>query len=353
MFDLTLKNRLVMAALTRFRADFDSSIPNDLHVQYYSERAADAGFILTECVPCSEETDDHIGRCGIYSEEHVEGWKKVCDSVHDKNGRIFLQIWHGGRAIVKKGIIAPSAIINRHQFRSHSGLIDFPEPLEMTEEDIERVILDFRKSAELAKKAGFDGIQLHGANGYLIDNFLRDCSNKRNDDYGGSIENRVRFPLRVIDELTKVFGSERVGIKLSPIGRLNDMFDSDPISLYKHLLQELDRRNIAFVELMRGPEFRPVKNLYGVGELSQIEDVYKTFRSYYKGILIANNSFDKNSANQVINDGLADMVSFGRLYISNPDLSKRFAYNWELNKPDEKTFYTRGEIGYIDYKSYN
>jgi N-ethylmaleimide reductase len=352
-----LRNRCVMAALTRMRADYDTGIPNEMHVKYYSDRAENAGFILTECTAINTRGNSFRGGCGMWNEEQVNGWKMVSDEVHRVNGRIFLQIWHGGRSTLRlanwnQKLISSSPIRNRHPGRTYKGFEEYEEPDEMTLDDIEEVKKDFRQGAINAKMAGFDGIELHGANGYLIDNFLRDCSNKRTDKYGGSVENRCRFPLEVIDILIDIFGGDKVGIKISPVGRLNDMFDSDPIVTYSYFLNELDKRKIAFIELPRAPEYRLVPNYYEIKGEEQIPDVYKTFRSCFRGVIIANNGFDFESGNEILKNGYADMVSFGRLFISNPDLVHRFENDWELNPWNDKTFYLPGPQGYIDYPKY-
>jgi len=351
-----LKNRVAMSPLTRMRADPITGVPNEMHIKYYTERAIDAGFVITECCSVSRRGHCFKGACGIWTDEQTEGWAKVIESVHKYNGRIFLQIWHCGRASKCDWIegdipLSSSAIKNRHPARALG--VEYDTPKEMTIEDIEEVLEQFRKGAQNAKKAGFDGIQLHGANGYLIDQFLRDSVNKRTDDYGGSIENRCRYPLQVMDILINEFGSDKVGIKITPIGRFNDMFDSDPLNLYVYLLKELDKRKISFVEIPKSPEFRPVPNYYKVEPEDQISNVYETFRPFFSGILIANNGFDFQSGTNLLETGFADMISYGRLYISNPDLVNRFKNNYPLNPPDENTFYTAGPKGYITYKNYS
>jgi len=348
-----MNNRIVMAPLTRCRADYSTGVPNDLHVQYYTERAQDAAFVITECAPVSRRAACFPGAGGIYTDDQVEGWKNVTESVHKVGGKIFLQIWHCGRAAKAAWLngekpLCPSAVKNRHPARTE----EYDEPQEMTTDDIKEVLNQFKKGAQNAKKAGFDGIELHGANGYLVDEFLRDGVNKRTDDYGGSIENRCRFPLEIMDILIEEFGSDKVGIKVTPVGRFNDMFDSDPLALYSYFLKELDRRKVAFVEISKAPEFRAVPNYYGVSGEEQIPDVYAAFRKSFSGIIIANNGFDFDSANKVIESGNADMVSFGRLFIANPDLVKRFENGYKLNTPNESTFYTPGAVGYIDYPKY-
>ena len=277
----------------------------------------------------------------------MEGWKKVCDAVHSLNGRIILQIWHGGRAgrsnIIGEKPIGPSPIPIRTIDKD--GNIEYSEePEELSEEGILQVVEEFRKGAENAKIAGFDALEAHGANGYLIDEFLRDSSNKRTDKYGGSVENRCRFPLMVIDALTSVFGPDRVGIKLSPLSKYQDMFDSDPLATYSHLLKELSRRNISFVEIVR--------NLYGNPEQDQVKDLWKSLKPYFSGVLIGNGNLTFEEASRCIDEGIIDMATFGRLFISNPDLVERFKNQWELSKSLPQFYYTNGKEGYIDYPKY-
>jgi N-ethylmaleimide reductase len=351
-----LKNRIGMAALTRCRANPKTGIPNELHEKYYTERAEGAGFILTECSSVSKIGNSFPGACGIWTDEQAEGWKKVTDSVHNVNGRIYLQIWHGGRASRKVVIgtdpVAPSSIPIRNPKKSGEGYTNSDIPVELSEEGILEILKQFRRGAENALKAGFDGLELHGANGYLIDQFLKDATNKRTDKYGGSIENRCRFPLMVMDELCSVFGPDKVGIKITPVGRFQDMFDSNPAELNNYFLKELNRRKISFVEIVSAPEFMPVANFYGIEGENQIPDIYKTFRPVFDGIMIANNNLDFEKANKLIEEGLIDMVTFGRNFLANPDLVERYKNGWPLNQQRPKLYYVPGSEGYIDYPKY-
>jgi len=353
MGDLTLPNRIAMAALTRMRCDPKTGIPNDLHVKYYSMRARGA-FLLTECSAVSNQGNTFPGAAGIWNREQMEGWRKVVDAVHQKGGKIIMQIWHGGRSATtdKTGEkpLAPSAIPMRN-FDKDGNLYYDPTPTEMTLEDIEKVKEEFRQGALRAKEAGFDGLELHGANGYLVDEFIRDGTNTRTDEYGGSIENRVRFCLEVIDVLISVFGKGRVGIKLSPVGRYQDMFDSTPVETYTYLLNKLDEKGIAFVEISE-PSSYEGKSIHVAGK-DQIAQVAKTFRPAFKGTLITNQNYTPETALETINNGWADLVTFGKLFIANPDLIERIENGWELNtKWDYATFYAGGEKGYIDYPLY-
>ncbi len=348
--DILLQNRIVMASLTRTRADPETGIPNDLHVQYYSQRAS-AGLILTECAPISRQGDSFLGAGGIYTKEQVEGWKRVVDAVHAKGGKIFIQIWHGGRAAqpsqTGKPNLAPSAIAITDS-TGFGTRAPHAVPKEMTKEDIRMVLEEFRQGALNAKEAGFDGIELHGANGYLIDGFLRDGTNQRTDEYGGSAENRSRLPLEIMDALIEIFGAGRVGIKLSPVGRYQDMYDSNPIATYGYLLSELDKRGIAYVQL-REPEAAASKLDLGA---KQIAEVAKTFRPYFKGTIMINENQTKESLAEAISEGYAELASYGRYFIANPDLVERLQNDWPLNEVNWKGAYGGSAAGYIDYPFY-
>lgn len=366
----TLSSRIAMSALTRMRADPITSVPNDLHVKYYSERAEDAGMVFTECTAIEARGNSFPGACGIYNKEQIDGWKKVTKAVHERNGTIFLQLFHCGRATAEEisgnSIIAPSSIRNRHKTRNGAGkyvICGIPE--EMNHEEIYNVVSLFEQAAKNAHDAGFDGIELHGANGYLVDSFLRDASNQRNDEYGGSVEKRCRFPLEIIDKFIKVFGTDKIGMKVSPCGRLNDMFDSNPELLYSHLFKELGKRKAAFVEVMQPPDFINAVNLYKIKGEEQMPEIFKTLKPFftydqnninkvdYEPTFIANTNLNFQSASELLDKGYCDMVTFGRNYIANPDLVYRLKNNLELNLPDHSTFYGPGEKGYTTYTKYN
>jgi len=350
--DLVLKNKFVMASLTRIRCDPKTGVPGDLAVNYYSQRAS-AGLIMTECSAISHAGNSFIGCGAIYNKDQVEGWKRVTDAVHKKGGRIYIQIWHAGRAAhpsqTGEQSISSSAVAIRGNLRS--GL-PHVQPKAMTEEDFEAVRQQFRQGALNAKEAGFDGVELHGANGYLMDQFLRDSVNQRTDEYGGSIENRCRLPLEIIDILIEAFGAKRVGIKLSPVGRYQDMFDSDPLTLYSYLLQELDKRGIGHIQLMEPGERDPAAGQYYVPGEQQMPEVCKVLRPYFKGTIMINNNLTPETAAEALNEGVADLACFGRYFISNPDFVERVQNGWDLNQWDANTFYVGGEKGYIDYPFY-
>ena len=355
---LSLPTRVCMAALTRIRADPKTGVPNDLHKEYYSQRAGLAGFNLTECTQIVPEGTSFPGSCGIYSEEQVAGWKAVTDAVHAKGGRLILQIWHAGRAAHPdhhggKQSLSSSATAMREVARTQNGKVPHAVPKEMDEEDFKYVTEAFRKGAENAKKAGFDGLELHGANGYLIDQFLRDYPNQRKDKYGGSIENRCRFPLEIIDVLISVFGADRVGIKVSPAGRFQDISDSDPLALYSYFFTELSKRGIAFVEVVEAGGLASESQNLHVDPFSQFKgSVAENLKPFFKGVYIANNGLNYETGNQLIEKGHADGVTFGRMFISNPDLVKRFQNGWPLNDLKPEYLYGGGELGYIDYPFY-
>lgn len=350
----TLANRIVMASLTRMRADYATGIANDLHVTHYAQRAS-AGLLITEASQVAQIGECFPGSAGIRTVEQAQGWKKVTDAVHAQKGRIFVQLWHAGRATHPdlnggQTPIAPSPIAVRGETHTGNGKRPYPVPREMTEEDIQQTIAQFRQAAYLAMEAGFDGVELHAANGYLIDQFLRDGSNQRTDQYGGSVENRCRFPLACLDALIEVWGADRVGIKLTPVGRFNDMFDSDPLATYQYLLHALSERKLAYVQLVEAVSqyVEPCGEHLPSGHL-QMPEVLKTFRPDYEGFIITNNGYDYQTATAVVQTGLAEMVAFGKYYISNPDLVSRFGQNLPLAPFDMATFYSPGPAGYTDY----
>jgi 2,4-dienoyl-CoA reductase-like NADH-dependent reductase (Old Yellow Enzyme family) len=349
--DLVLPNRFVMASLTRIRCDPKTGVANDLLVEYYSQRAA-AGLILTECSAVANAGNSFIGSAAIYTREQMEGWKKVVDAVHKKGGRIYIQIWHAGRAAhptqTGEQNISSSATAIRGNLRTN---LPHVQPKAMTTEDLELVRQQFRQGALYAKEAGFDGIELHGANGYLMDQFLRDGVNQRTDEYGGSIENRCRFPLEIIDILIGVFGAKRVGMKMTPVGRWQDMYDSDPVALYSYFLQQLDKKGVSYVQLMEpAEEYADALSEPGA---KQIAVVAKTFRPYFSGTIMTNNNLTPESATKNLNEGVADLACFGRYFISNPDFVERVQNGWPLNKWDNSTFYVGGVKGFVDIPLYD
>jgi 2,4-dienoyl-CoA reductase-like NADH-dependent reductase (Old Yellow Enzyme family) len=312
--------------------------------------------IITECSQISKDSRAFPASPGIHSQEQIDGWKKVVEAVYSKNSKIFLQIWHGGRASPKEfsGVepVAPSPIAIRETYISGTKSVPYDLPKEMSLTEIQMMIKTFGKAATNAKSAGFDGIEVQGANGYLVDQFIRSSTNKRKDIYGGSIENRCRFCVEVIEELITVFPSQRIGIKLSPVGRFNDISDENPIATYSFLLKELKKREIGFVELVDTFDAdncndHPLPS-------KQIENVIKTFRPFFKGTIIANSGFNFEKANGIILEKDAELVSFGQLFIGNPDLVERLKNGWPLSDSDPNLWMSNsGSKGYTDYPFYN
>ncbi len=338
--DLTLPNRFVMAPLTRCRAI--NHIPNDLMAEYYEQRAS-AGLVITECTMVIEGTSSFGNDPGIYSAEQIEGWKKTTDAVHKAGGRIFMQIWHAGRAahpLLNSGkeCVAPSALAIESETYTPEGKKPYTVPHALTKAEIVDIVQDFRKGAANAIAAGFDGVEVHGANGYLIDQFLRDGSNQRTDEYGGSPENRARFLTEVLEAVTSEIGSQRVGLRLSPLNSFNSMQDSDPAGWTRFLAEYLNRFELAYLHLMRA-------DFFGV----QQADVVSIARENYKGHLMVNMGYSAEEAAQVISDKVADSVAFGTAFLANPDLPARVKAGAELNAPDQDTFYTADAKGYTDY----
>ncbi len=340
---LTLPNRIVMAPLTRCRADADH-VPTDLMVTYYSQRAS-AGVIIAEATMAMEGNSSFGGRePGIYSAAQVTAWKKVTDAVHAKGGRIILQIWHGGRAChpyFNKGAqpVAPSALpITGDEIHTPEGKKPYVLPRELRDNEIPGIIEGFRKAAVNAKSAGFDGVEVHGANGYLLDEFLRDGSNKRSGPYGGSIANRAKLLLEVTDVVIGVWGADRVGVRLSPLNSYNDMRDSDPVALTTYVAAQLNARKIAYLHLMRGDFFQAQKG-----------DVVTPARTNFTGTLIGNMGYSPAEATAAISAGTLQAVAFGHHYVSNPDLVARVKAGVALVEPDSATFYSHDAKGYTDY----
>ncbi|CAF0815519.1 unnamed protein product [Adineta ricciae] len=347
---LLLKNRVIMSSLTRDR----NRVPGPLQVEYYTQRAG-AGLILTEGTLIEPLGAEWSNAPGIYSDEQVAGWKKVVDSVHNHNGRIFLQLWHIGRVahpLLQDGRpnVAPSAIAAKGgKFRQLEGTPGFVTPVAI--EDPEHYVALYKRAAERAKEAGFDGVDLHNANGYLPHQFIDNTSNRRTDQWGGSAENRCRFTLRIIDEISQVFGNDRVGIKLSPSGGYNDMgmTEKDTIETFDYLIKELVARRIAYIQITRyWPERDPAKRGTAV-------DIFR-WRNVINGEhtkFFANAEFNAEDGTKVLKEGLADAIVFGRFYIANPDLAQRLINKQELNSNfNPKTFYGGGAVGYTDYPTY-
>ena len=335
--DLTLSNRIIMAPLTRQRAG-DIRVPNALMAKYYAERAS-AGLIISEATSVTPQGLGYAATPGIWSQEQVEGWKLVTSAVHAAGGKIFLQLWHVGRVsdpIFLNGEVpvAPSAIAPNGNVSLVRPERPFVTPRALDLAEIPGIVEAYRKGAENAKAAGFDGVEIHGANGYLLDQFLQDSTNKRTDAYGGSIENRARLMLEVTDACIDVWGANRVGMHLAPRGDAHTMGDSDAAATFSYVARELGKRKIAFIA---------ARESLGENRLGP------QLKAAFGGPYIANEKFSRESAQQVLDAGEADAVAWGQLFIANPDLPRRFELDAPLNKPNPSTFYSEGDAGYTDY----
>ena len=343
---LTLPNRLLMAPLTRCRAGAEH-LPNALMAQYYAQRAG-AGLIVAEATMVIEGNSSFWMEPGIYSPAQVAGWQLTTAAVHAAGGRIVLQLWHGGRAchpLLNGGAqpVAPSALpITGDEVRTPQGKQPYVVPRELRDDELPAIVAGFAKAAENAKAAGFDGVEVHGANGYLLDEFLRDGANRRVGRYGGSVENRARLMFEVIDAVSRVWGSDRVGLRLSPLNSYNSMIDSDPIGLSTWLAQRLNDFDLAYLHLMRGDFLQ-----------QQSGDVLTPVRDNYRGVLIGNMGYTADEASAAIAQGKVDGVAFGSAFLANPDLPARIAAGAPLNPPQPASFYTPGPEGYTDYPSWS
>lgn len=335
--DLTLPNRIIMAPLTRSRAS-EGRVPNDLMAEYYAQRA-DVGLILTEATSVSPMGVGYADTPGIWSDEQTEGWKKITKAVHDKGGRIFLQLWHVGRIshplfLNGETPVAPSAIKPSGHVSLVRPVTEYVTPRALETNEIPGIIESYRKGAENAKRAGFDGVEIHGANGYLLDQFLQDSTNHRTDAYGGSIENRARLMLEVTDAILSVWDKNRVGLHLAPRMDSHDMGDSNPLALFSYVAREMKKRGIAFI---------------CAREHQADDSIGPALKKEFGGLYIANEKFTRDSAEAILASGNADAVAFGQLIIANPDLVTRFSTGVPLNVPDYATFYSGGAKGYTDY----
>lgn len=348
---IELKNRLVMAPLTRMRA-IDGDVPNPLAKTYYAQRAS-AGLIISEATQISPIGKGYPATPGIYSPEQTAAWKEIVSAVHAKGGKMVAQLWHVGRIShsslhPEQGLPeAPSAIAPTGQtYGADWKLHDYETPKAMTAEDIARLLIDFELAAANAKAAGFDGVEIHSANGYLLDQFLQDKTNHRTDGYGGSIENRMRLLGEVIESVAKVYPSDCIGVRLSPYGSFNDMADSDPIALFNAVIQKLNGYHLSYVHMIE-----PRSTSAGGNDKVNAEApiTSEIFRAAYQGKFISAGGYDQAMGEAVLEAGLADAVAYGRLYISNPDLAERFQQGAALNAYDRASFYGGAEVGYTDY----
>lgn len=342
---LVLANRVVMAPMTRNRAD-TQGVPTAMMAAYYGQRAG-AGLIVSESAPISAQAVGYPCTPHLYQQDQILGWQRVTGAVHAGRGRIFAQLQHCGRishpSLLPDGEqpVAPSAIRPRGQAVTYTGMQDYVTPRALRTEQIPAVVDQFRHAARQAKAAGFDGVEIHAANGYLIDQFLRDGSNQRSDAYGGTPQKRLTLLLQVIDAVAEVWPRDRIGVRLSPENRFNDMADSDPMRHFGEFVVELGRARLGYLHVLEGDMMvRP-----------SVLD-YSALRRRFDGVYIANNGYDKRRASAALRNGDADLIAFGTAFIANPDLVDRLRHDWPLSTPDVQTFYGGGEVGYTDYRGH-
>lgn len=341
-----LPNRIVMAPLTRSRAA-EGNVPFELHAEYYAQRAT-AGLIIAEATQVVPEGQGYVDTPGIHSDAQVAGWKKVTDAVHAAGGRIFLQLWHVGRishvVFQPNGAdpVAPSAVPAKGQTYTKDGFVDLSPPRALRLDELPGIVAGYRTGARLAIAAGFDGVEIHGANGYLLDQFMKDKTNHRDDIYGGPIANRLRLTLEVVDAVIAEVGADKVGIRISPENKANDIDDSDPFPLFLELAQALGKKGMAYLHVIEG-DMMAGKNQPVTGF------DYGAIKAAFGGPYMANLNYDKAKADAAIGEGRVDLVAFGKIFISNPDLVARFRQDAPLNKFDSKTFYGGDAHGYTDY----
>ncbi|UII35031.1 alkene reductase [Fulvivirga ulvae] len=343
--DLTLKNRVIMAPLTRNRSTIDR-VPSSLNIKYYTQRA-EAGLIITESTAVSPSGVGYVNAPGIYTKEQIDGWRKVTDKVHERGGMIFVQLFHVGRIshpdfLGGKQPVAPSAIKPNGQVYTYEGYKDYVRPKMLELDEITQIVEDFKIAAKNAQTAGFDGIEIHAANGYLINQFIDDVSNTRTDIYGGVVENRSRLLFEILEAVSQIWDSTKIGVRLSPSGVFNDVGDSASKSTYQFIIEKLNNYNLGYLHLMN--PMMPIDH-----NTEMITNVAQYYGKFYKGHLMANGGYSRDTGNEIIESKEADMVAYGRLFIANPDLPTRFLLDAELNSPDQETFYGGNEKGYTDY----
>ena len=333
-----------MAPLTRNRAG-EGGVPHDLNLTYYEQRAT-AGLIITEATPISDMAHGYPALPGIYTDAQVEGWKKIVNSVHAKGGKIVSQIWHVGRishpSLLPNGAlpVAPSAIKPAGQAFTYAGLQDYVTPRALDASELPGIIQDYVHATNCALKAGFDGVEIHAANGYLLDQFLRDGTNKREDNYGGSIENRLRLLMEVTTAVVAVAGSDKVGVRISPVNPFNDIEDSSPQALFNAVADSLNQFNLAYLHVVEG----------GIGDAGEpVLFDFIALRKHFNNAYMANLGYDKARGNDAIASGQADVIAYGVPFIANPDLVERYKIDAPLNAADEASFYGGAEKGYTDY----
>jgi N-ethylmaleimide reductase len=354
-----LKHRLVMAPLTRMRAERPTLAPRPLNAEYYAQRTTPGGLIVAEATPVMPTGHGNPGVPGIYSEQQIKGWREVVDAVHAKGGLIFLQLWHVGRvshsSFQPGGVLpaAPSAVPISADFKTATAdgkVVPYETPRALETGEIAGVIDAYRQAAKNAQKAGFDGVEVHGANGYLIEQFLQSHANLRTDQYGGSIENRVRFLMEVTQAVTEVWGADRVGVRLSPYGVANGSGEADPMPLYTHAVQSLNPLGLAYLHFIE-----PRSSGAGRAEVNHqnVPSAMVLFRPIWRGALITAGGFTGETAEAAIAAGHADAIAFGRIFISNPYLQRRLKYGYPLTPYNRATFYGGEATGYTDYSAYD
>lgn len=340
--NLELKNRIIMSPMTRSRAN-DEGVQPDYAAEYYAQRAS-GGLLITEATNISPMAKGYVRTPGIYTREQIGSWSRIADAVHAKNGRIFLQIFHTGRIALPNFLpdnvqpVAPSAVKAKGQNYTDDGMKEFAEPRELTKEEIKQTVRDYATAAKNAIAAGFDGVELHGANGYLVHQFLGTNTNLRVDEYGGTDANRARFLFEVVDAICDSIGSERLGVKLSPTVPFNDMEEANAAEFYPYIVSELNKRNPAYLHI-------------GFEETPEMDINWHTkLRPLFEGVYFVNGGFTKESGEMALAENNADAIVYGKLFLANPDLPERLERDAELNTPDSSTFYSNtGEKGYTDY----
>lgn len=346
-------HRVVLAPLTRMRAE-EGARPGPLMAEYYAQRASQGGFLIGEATIAAPNGNGYLGAPGLYDDSQIEGWKRVTEAVHARGARIFLQLYHAGRQSHSQlqpdggQPVAPSAVLHGGVAYTEAGWIPNTPSRELTLPEIAGLVESFRQAARRGKEAGFDGVELHAANGYLFDQFLQDGSNKRTDLYGGSFENRARFLIEVTEAVISVWGSDRVAVRLGPSGSFGDMSDSDPVGLFTFVAGKLDAMNLAYLHLI---EPRVLGNVDD--ESKDANPVAaQLIRKHYHGVIIAAGGFKRDTAEAILQAGDADLVAFGRDFIANPDLPERLRKGLPLNPYDRPTFFGGTEVGYTDYPFY-
>ncbi len=345
----TLPNRLVMAPLTRSRAA-DGDVPSDLAVTYYTQRAT-AGLIISEATQISPQGKGYPKTPGIYSKAQVAGWKRVTDSVHNAGGRIFLQLWHVGRishpSTQEGGVlpVGPSAIKPAGKIYTDTGEQEFVTPRALETSELPGIVQQYALAAQNAKDAGLDGVEIHAANGYLLDQFLRDGTNQRTDEYGGSAENRARLLLEVAEAVIEIWGADRVGVRLSPYSDFNDIHDSDPVTLFTYVAEKLRGLGIVYLHVIE-----PVNDDHPMAmPESKTTPIAPILHEVFGGAFMLNGGYDKETGTAAVESGYADLICYGVPFIVNPDLVKRYQTNAPMNTPDQPTFYGGDAHGYTDY----